>query len=104
VTRSVREHSAAEATPVARRPWLVLVVTCGAQFMGVLDVTIVNVALPSMRESLDLSAGGLQWVVNGYALTFASPAASPRPAGSWSPPARCRVSVGRSSPPRRSAW
>lgn len=56
---------------VARRPWLVLALTCTAQFMGVLDVTIVNVALPSMRNSLHLSAGGLQWVVSGYALTFA---------------------------------
>lgn len=54
-----------------RRPWLVLTVACAAQFMGVLDVTIVNVALPSMRNDLALSAGGLQWVVNGYALTFA---------------------------------
>ncbi|MFC8361291.1 MFS transporter [Streptomyces griseorubiginosus] len=56
---------------VTRRPWLVLALTCAAQFMGVLDVTIVNVALPSMRDSLHLSEGGLQWVVSGYALTFA---------------------------------
>jgi EmrB/QacA subfamily drug resistance transporter len=55
----------------AGRPWLVLAITCVAQFMGILDVTIVNVALPAMRESLDLSAGGLQWVINGYTLTFA---------------------------------
>ncbi len=59
------------ATVVARRAWLVLTLACAAQFMGVLDVTIVNVALPSMRASLGLSPGGLQWVVNGYALTFA---------------------------------
>lgn len=58
-------------TPVARHAWLVLALTCAAQFMGVLDVTIVNVALPSMRDDLALSAGGLQWVVNGYTLTFA---------------------------------
>ncbi|MEV7976744.1 MFS transporter [Streptomyces sp. NPDC086519] len=57
---------------VARsRPWVILAIACAAQFICVLDVSIVNVALPSMRESLGLSPGGLQWVVNGYALTFA---------------------------------
>ncbi|MGW1562256.1 MFS transporter [Streptomyces sp. NPDC002144] len=54
-----------------RRPWVILAIACAAQFICVLDVSIVNVALPSMRESLGLSPGGLQWVVNGYALTFA---------------------------------
>jgi EmrB/QacA subfamily drug resistance transporter len=42
-----------------------------AQFMVVLDITIVNVALPSMRSSLGLSANGQQWVINAYTLTFA---------------------------------
>ena len=41
-----------------------------AQFMLVLDVAVVNVALPSMQRTLGLSAEGLQWVVGGYALTF----------------------------------
>ncbi|MFE0351662.1 MFS transporter [Streptomyces griseoluteus] len=49
----------------------VAVVACAAQFMVVLDTTIVNVALPSMREDLGLGAGGQQWVVNAYLLTFA---------------------------------
>ncbi|MFJ4691932.1 MFS transporter [Streptomyces sp. NPDC088766] len=71
MTGALVKAPAAVASPVTRRPWLVLVLTCAAQFMGVLDVTIVNVALPSMRDSLHLSAGGLQWVVSGYALTFA---------------------------------
>src|SRR4051794_34436248 len=41
-----------------------------AGFMTLLDVSIVNVALPSIRADLDLSAGELQWVLSGYALTF----------------------------------
>ncbi|MFI5938463.1 MFS transporter [Actinoplanes sp. NPDC051494] len=41
-----------------------------AGFMTLLDVSIVNVALPSIRDDLGLSAGGLQWVLSGYALTF----------------------------------
>ncbi|MCS0639601.1 MFS transporter [Streptomyces sp. LP05-1] len=49
----------------------VAVVACAAQFMVVLDTTIVNVALPSMRADLGLGAGGQQWVVNAYLLTFA---------------------------------
>ena len=49
----------------------VLAICCVAQFMVVLDVAIVNVALPQMRESLGLSVAGQQWVVNAYTLTFA---------------------------------
>jgi EmrB/QacA subfamily drug resistance transporter len=48
-----------------------LLVVCLAQFMVILDVSIVNVALPSIRESLHFSTTGLQWVVNAYTLTFA---------------------------------
>jgi EmrB/QacA subfamily drug resistance transporter len=44
---------------------------CLAQFMVILDVAIVNVALPSMHDSLHFSTTGLQWVVNAYTLTFA---------------------------------
>jgi len=50
--------------------WLVLVVVCFAQFMVVLDATIVNVALPSIQADLDLSATNLQWIVNAYTLVF----------------------------------
>ncbi len=52
------------------RRWLALVVVCIAQFMVVLDGTVVNVALPSIQEDLDFSAGSLQWVVNAYTLAF----------------------------------
>src|ERR1700745_3439768 len=46
-------------------------VVCLAQFMVILDVSIVNVALPSIRNGLGFSTTGLQWVVNAYTLTFA---------------------------------
>ena len=48
-----------------------LLVVCLAQFMVILDVAIVNVALPSIRNGLRFSTTGLQWVVNAYTLTFA---------------------------------
>jgi EmrB/QacA subfamily drug resistance transporter len=51
--------------------WAVLAMCCVAQFMVVLDVSIVNVALPKMRADLDLSATGQQWIINAYTLTFA---------------------------------
>jgi EmrB/QacA subfamily drug resistance transporter len=54
-----------------RNPTVLLVVVCLAQFMVILDVSIVNVALPSIRGSLHFSTAGLQWVVNAYTLTFA---------------------------------
>jgi EmrB/QacA subfamily drug resistance transporter len=48
-----------------------LVLLCLAQFMVILDVSIVNVALPSIRSGLGFSETGLQWVVNAYTITFA---------------------------------
>ena len=48
-----------------------LAVVCLAQFMVILDVSIVNIALPSIRHGLHFSTTGLQWVVNAYTLTFA---------------------------------
>ena len=56
-------------TPDPRR-WRILYVTLAVGFMTLLDVTIVNVALPSIQEGLDTSAAAVQWVVSGYALTF----------------------------------
>ena len=66
------EHAAAGPTHQSDHvnPWLVLVLVCMAQFMVILDATIVNVALPSIQEDLDMSDADLQWVVNAYALTF----------------------------------
>jgi EmrB/QacA subfamily drug resistance transporter len=54
----------------ATNPWVVLVLICLAQFMVVLDATIVNVALPSIQKDLGLSEGSLQWIVNAYTLVF----------------------------------
>jgi EmrB/QacA subfamily drug resistance transporter len=50
--------------------WIVLVVACMAQFMVVLDATVVNVALPSIQHGLHFSAANLPWVVNAYTLIF----------------------------------
>lgn len=62
MTRATR----AAATPA----WLLLVIVCLGQFMVVLDATIVNVALPTIQQELDFSAGSLQWVINAYTLMF----------------------------------
>jgi EmrB/QacA subfamily drug resistance transporter len=51
--------------------WLVVALACAGQFLVVLDVSVVNVALPSMRSDLGLSLTGLQWVVNAYTIAFA---------------------------------
>jgi EmrB/QacA subfamily drug resistance transporter len=61
-------HSASSAKSINR--WATLVVVCLAQFMVVLDATIVNVALPSIQRGLDFSAANLQWVINSYTLMF----------------------------------
>jgi EmrB/QacA subfamily drug resistance transporter len=50
---------------------LLLAVCCVAQFMVILDLSIVNVALPSIQSSLGFSSPDLQWVVDAYAITFA---------------------------------
>src|ERR671935_173044 len=50
---------------------LAVVLLCLAQYMVILDVSIVNVALPSIHDDLGFSTTGLQWVVNAYTLTFA---------------------------------
>jgi EmrB/QacA subfamily drug resistance transporter len=59
-----------EAEPPDPRRWRALAVTLAAGFMTLLDVSIVNVALPSMQHGLGASPQGIQWVVSGYALTF----------------------------------
>src|SRR4051812_23457212 len=54
----------------ARRRWWALIVLCLGVLMIVLDSTIVNVALPSIREDLRFTETSLVWVVNAYMLTF----------------------------------
>ncbi len=53
-----------------RSPWATLAVLALAQFIVVLDVTIVNVALPHIQSDLGFSGDGLQWVISGYTLIF----------------------------------
>jgi EmrB/QacA subfamily drug resistance transporter len=64
--------SVPEPTRDDRRRWLALVFICLAQLMVVLDVTIVNIALPSAQADLEFSDGDRQWVVTSYTLTFGS--------------------------------
>ena len=52
------------------RRWKALAIVCAAFFMTVLDVSIVNVALPSIGRALDFSRENLQWVITAYAITF----------------------------------
>ncbi|HEY2655930.1 MAG TPA: MFS transporter [Solirubrobacteraceae bacterium] len=58
-------------TPDARRKRIILALCCVAQFMVILDLSIVNVALPSIQVGLHFSSADLQWVVNAYAIVFA---------------------------------
>jgi EmrB/QacA subfamily drug resistance transporter len=61
------------ANPVSsRRRWMTLGVVCLAQLMIVLDVTIVNVALPAVQRELHFSQANLTWVVNAFLVTFGS--------------------------------
>src|SRR3954451_12797653 len=59
-----------EAQVAERRRWIALALLCVAQFMVVLDASIVNVALPSIGRALHFSRDDLSWVVNAYTLTF----------------------------------
>src|SRR3989440_6944864 len=54
----------------ARRRWIALALLCFAQFIVVLDASIVNVALPSIGRGLHFSEANLPWVVNAYVIAF----------------------------------
>ena len=72
MTTTVAPHLGGNASPQApSRARYVLLLLCGAQFLVVLDSSIVNVALPSIQRSLHFSQQNLQWVTSAYALTFA---------------------------------
>jgi len=58
------------APAIPKRAWQVLVVLLAGMFIALLDTTIVNVALPSIRTSLDASEATLSWIISGYALAF----------------------------------
>src|SRR6266581_3950132 len=57
-----------DAAGQKRRPWSLMVLLSVAQFMVILDATVVNVALPSIARSLSFAAGDLQWVITAYVL------------------------------------
>jgi EmrB/QacA subfamily drug resistance transporter len=58
------------STAVPRRAWQALIVLLAGMFIALLDTTIVNVALPTIRQSLDASESTLSWIISGYALAF----------------------------------
>ena len=58
--------------PTRRRRLLVLAICCASIVVVVMDISIVNVALPSIRGELDASVSGLQWTVDAYTLVLAS--------------------------------
>ncbi|MFJ3926091.1 MFS transporter [Streptomyces sp. NPDC090022] len=60
------------ATPADRRRWLALAIVMTAAFMDLVDVTIVNIAIPSMSADLHTSTSAIQWITAGYALAFAA--------------------------------
>jgi len=61
---------ASPAPAIPKRAWQVLVVLLAGMFIALLDTTIVNVALPSIRTSLDAGEATLSWIISGYALAF----------------------------------
>lgn len=54
------------------RRWIALAILLTAAFMDTVDVTVVNIAIPSLQRDLGASAADIQWIVGGYALTFAA--------------------------------
>src|SRR6201993_3080668 len=72
--------------------WWTLVAVCLGTFMLLLDITIVNVALPDIQRALHSSFADLQWVVDAYALALASfLLTAGSPAGNYRPPALCLI-------------
>lgn len=59
-----------DRTKTNARCWLALALLCAAQFMVVLDFSIVNVVLPAIQKDLGFSQQNLQWIISAYALTF----------------------------------
>src|SRR3954462_14193993 len=66
----LRSRSMTAPETADRRKWLALALLATAQFVVVLDASIVNVALPTIGQALDFSQSNLAWVVNAYVLTF----------------------------------
>ena len=58
--------------PALDRKWWTLIAVCTATFMLLLDITVVNVALPDIQQSLHSTFSDIQWVVDAYSLTLAA--------------------------------
>src|SRR3954453_5930015 len=99
------------------RRWAALGLIALAQFMVIMDTSIIGVALPEIRTNLGFGAGDLSWVFNAYVIAFGGllllgGPPSPPPSPPCSPPAACSPPAGRSSPaprwppasPRPPAW
>src|SRR5919109_281111 len=67
---TVRKDNGVKNGTKHERRWSALALVVTAQFMVILDVAIVNVALPSIKSDLDFSAANLQWVISAYAILF----------------------------------
>lgn len=72
VTASAVKASDVTAAPGDRRRWFALAIVMTAAFMDLVDVTIVNIAIPSIREDAGASWSQIQWITAGYALAFAA--------------------------------
>src|SRR5262245_63592636 len=59
-----------DSPALGARAWGMLLVLCGALFLDALDVSMIGVALPSIRSDLGMSTSSLQWVVSGYVLGY----------------------------------
>src|ERR1700759_1218758 len=70
MSQTVTSSSSSLAPNALARRWLALAVVCLGQLMIVLDVSVVNVALPSIQHDLGFSQPTLAWVVDGYLITF----------------------------------
>src|SRR6188472_2036676 len=68
--RALRPDDAKEPSLSSRRGVAILILLCLVQFMDVLDASILNIALPSIKRDLGFTQESLQWVVNGYILTY----------------------------------
>jgi EmrB/QacA subfamily drug resistance transporter len=64
------ESPPTQVEQLSRRAWAMLFVLCGALFLDALDVSMVGVALPSIKTDLDMSTSSLQWVVSAYVLGY----------------------------------
>ncbi|MGI5482282.1 MFS transporter [Streptomyces lavendofoliae] len=71
-TTSTSSTSGTASAAADRRRWLALAIVMTAAFMDLVDVTIVNIAIPSIERDLSASFGAIQWITAGYALAFAA--------------------------------